>query len=226
MASAQPGSFRAERRAQELSLRRADVIVAASFVFAQKGFQGAQMSEIAAFAELSTKSVYALFLSKEALYEEVIRSAAEAVRAKVQQLIDAIEDPREQLLTLIDSLFSCFDEHGALLQLYAKSTHGLPWKVRQSLGEPSLHVFQDFTNWVITIANKATNWVITIANKAKQKGHLSDLEPEAVAVSIVGSVITAAAHWVEGESQKPVSAAAPAVRAIFEHVLARGRKRR
>jgi len=214
MASAQPGSFRAERRAQELSLRRADVIVAASFVFAQKGFQGAQMSEIAAFAELSTKSVYALFLSKEALYEEVIRSAAEAVRAKVQQLIDAIEDPREQLLTLIDSLFSCFDEHGDLLQLYAKSTHGLPWKVRQSLGEPSLHVFQDFTNWVITIANKA-----------KQKGHLSDLEPEAVAVSIVGSVITAAARWVEGENQKPVSAAAPAVRAIFEHVFARARKR-
>ena len=67
-------SPRADRRERENARRREDVLGAASTAFAERGFQGAQVSEIAAAAELSTKSVYALFPSKEVLYEEVIRS--------------------------------------------------------------------------------------------------------------------------------------------------------
>jgi AcrR family transcriptional regulator len=193
---------------RELALRRADVIAAALAVFAAKGFDGAQVAEIAAAAELSTKSLYALFSSKEKLYQEVIRSAAEAMRNTVQTRVDSIEDPREQLLSLIDSLFSCFDEHEDLLQLYAHSTQGLPWKVRQSMGEPSLHIFQDFTSWVIGIASRA-----------KQQGYLQALDPESVAVAIVGTVTTSAARWVEQSGKESVSSVAPAVRAIFERVL-------
>jgi AcrR family transcriptional regulator len=208
MTNVQPGSVRAERRLRELTLRRADVIAAALAVFAAKGFDGAQVAEIAAAAELSTKSLYALFSSKEKLYQEVIRSAAEAMRNTVQTRVDSIEDPREQLLSLIDSLFSCFDEHEDLLQLYAHSTQGLPWKVRQSMGEPSLHIFQDFTSWVIGIASRA-----------KQQGYLQALDPESVAVAIVGTVTTSAARWVEQSGKESVSSVAPAVRAIFERVL-------
>ena len=116
MTNTQPHSVRAERRLRELELRRADVITAALAAFAAKGFDGAQVAEIAAAAELSTKSLYALFSSKEELYQEVIRSAAEAMRDTVQTQVDSIEDPREQLLSLIDSLFSCFDENEDLLR--------------------------------------------------------------------------------------------------------------
>ncbi len=214
MTNAQPHSVRAERRLRELELRRADVITAALAAFAAKGFDGAQIAEIATAAELSTKSLYALFSSKEELYQEVIRSAAEAMRDAVQTQVDSIEDPREQLLSLIDSLFSCFDEHEDLLRLYAHSTQGLPWKVRQNLGEPSLHIFQDFTSWVIEITSRA-----------KQQGYLQALDPESVAVAIVGTVTTSAARWVEQPEKGPVSAVSPAVRAIFERILEdRGQK--
>ena len=189
-------------------MRRADVLTAASASFAAKGFEGAQVAEIAAAAELSTKSLYALFSSKEELYREVIGSAAEAMRDQVQTQVDATDDPREQLLALIDCLFACFDEHADLLRLFAHSTQGLPWKVRQTLGEPSVHIFSDFTSWVVGIASRA-----------KQEGYLGALDPEAVAVSIVGTVNTAAARWVEEPENGPVSAAAPAIHAIFERVL-------
>lgn len=189
-------------------MRRADVITAASAIFAAKGFQGAQVAEIAADAELSTRSLYVLFASKEEIYQEVIRSAAEAVRDKVQVQVDAIADPREQLLALIDALFSCFDEHADLLRLFADSTQGLPWKVRQTLGEPSLRIFEQFTSWVIDIASRA-----------KQQGYLGTLDPEAVAVSITGTINMAAARWVEAPERGAVSDAAPAVRAIFERIL-------
>jgi AcrR family transcriptional regulator len=207
-ADSESRSLRAKRREREAAMRRADVITAASAIFAAKGFQGAQVAEIAAAAELSTKSLYALFPSKEELYQQVIRSAAEAVRDKVQVQVNSIEDPREQLLSLIDSLFACFEEQADLLRLYAHSTQGLPWKVRQSMGEPSLHIFKDFTAWVIGIASRA-----------KQHGYLTALDPEAVAISIIGTVNTAAARWVEESEKGPVSAASSAIRAIFERIL-------
>jgi AcrR family transcriptional regulator len=204
-------SLRAERRERESAMRRADVITAASSIFAAKGFQGAQVAEIAAAAELSTRSLYLLFASKEEIYQEVIRSASEAVRDKVQVQVDAIDDPKEQLLTLIDSLFACFDEHADLLRLFADSTQGLPWKVRQTLGEPSLHIFEQFTSWVIDIAESA-----------QQQGYLGALDPEAVAIAITGTINTSAARWVEASDKGAVSDAAPAVRAIFERVLGPG----
>lgn len=203
-------SPRADRRERENARRREDVLGAASTAFAERGFQGAQVSEIAAAAELSTKSVYALFPSKEVLYEEVIRSAAEAVREKVQLRVEALDDPGEQLLQTIDSLFACFDEHQDLLVLYARSTHGLPWRVRQNMGESTLDLLQGFTDWIVAIARRA-----------KKRGYLSGLDPDAVAVSVVGTVTSSAARWVESEQDHPISASAPAVRALFERLLGR-----
>ena len=208
MAKSEAKSLRAERRERESAMRRADVITAAAAIFGAKGFQGAQVAEIAAAAELSTRSLYLLFSSKEEIYQAVMSGAAEAIRDKVQDQVDAIGDPREQLLSLIDSLFSCFDEHADLLLLYGHGIQGVPWKVRQTLGEPSHDIFENFTSWVIDIASRA-----------KEQGYLGTLDPEAVAVSITGTINMAAARWVEESGKGPVSAASPAIRAIFERIL-------
>jgi TetR/AcrR family transcriptional repressor of mexJK operon len=61
------GSRREQRRAQELAGRRADLLDAALEVFAEKGFDGAQISEIAGLAEVSLASLYAMFRFYEAL---------------------------------------------------------------------------------------------------------------------------------------------------------------
>ena len=58
-----------------------------------------------------------------------------------------------------------------------------------------------------------------IAADAGRKVTLWARDPETVAVSIVGAVNTAAARWVEESEKSPVSAASPAIRAIFERIL-------
>lgn len=208
MAELETKSLRAERRERESAMKRADVVTSASVIFAAKGFQGAQVAEIAAAAELSTRSLYVLFASKEEIYQAVMSGAAEAIRDKVQDQVDAIDDPREQLLSLIDSLFSCFDEHADLLQLYGHGIQGVPWKVRQTLGKPSQDFFEKFNSWITGIASRA-----------KEQGYLGTLDPEAVAISIVGTINMAAARWVDESRKGPVSAMAPAVRAVFERIL-------
>ena len=201
-------SLRERRRRDGLERRRADAIVGASAVFAAKGFHDAQMSEIAAAAELSRNSLYAIFESKEQLYQEVISTTAGAIRDAVKQRAGELADPGEQLLSIIDSLFACYEQNQDLLIIYARGTHGLPWKIREAMGESSQQIFQSFTDWVIEVAKRA-----------KRAGYLRGLDAEAVGVSLVGAVTTTATRWIEQTPARPLSQAAGKVHAVFDHVL-------
>jgi AcrR family transcriptional regulator len=201
-------SIRDDRRQRELDLRRQDVLAAAAAAFAEKGFQGAQVAEIANAAEVSLNSVYGLFKGKEELYEAVIHAAVATIRDRVRGVVDPISDPGEKLLRLIDALFACFDEHKGLLQIYGRTTHGLPWRVRQALGDESLEVFQAFRGWLVEIATDA-----------KDAGRLGELDPETFALSLVGTVTNSAAQWVEEPGDKSLNDYAPRVRALFAALL-------
>jgi AcrR family transcriptional regulator len=196
------------RRARELELRRADVVAAASGVFAEKGFEGAQMNEIAAKAEVSTASVYALFEGKAELYQEVIVATARAVSEAVRKNVEVISHPTERLLAVIDSLFACWEENQDLLRIYARGTHGLPWKIREAMGESFLHLFREFTDWVEELAAEA-----------QREGCLQRLDPEAFSLTLVGAATTVATRFIEEIPDRPLTGAARAVREIFERLL-------
>ena len=206
-------SPRENRRANELAQRRTDALAAASAVFAAKGYHDAQMTEIAAAAELSRATLYSMFTGKEELYQQVISSGAEAVRDAVHEKVEALDDPGQQLLCVIDSLFACYEQNQNLLRIYVLGTHGLPFKVRQAMGDS-----------VVEISLAFSEWVIEIAKRAKRAGYLQKLDPEAVGLSLVGAVTKIAAHWIETTPDRPLSRAAPPVNAVFQQLLgARGK---
>ncbi len=203
-------SLREQRRERELALRRADVAAAAAAVFAQKGFGDAQMGEIAARAEVSTASLYAMFAGKEDLYREVITAAAGAVREAVRAAVDAVEDPRERLLTAIDALFRFWERDQALLRLYVRGAHGLPWKIRESMGEEAHQLFREFTAWIEQLADDA-----------QRAGYLCGLDPATFALALVGTASAVSTHWLEETPERRLTGATPAVRALFERLLGR-----
>ena len=210
MQEARGRSLREQRRERELALRRADVLAAASAVFAEKGFGDAQMGEIAALAEVSTASLYATFAGKDELYREVITTAAAAVREAVRATVEGVADPRERLLTAIDSLFACWERNQALLRIYARGTHGLPWRIRESMGEDALRIFQEFSAWIEELAADA-----------QRAGYLGGLDPATFALALVGTASTVSSHWIEVTPERPLTDAVAPVRAIFERLLAR-----
>lgn len=209
MSTPQTPSVRRTRREREAELRRADIIAAAAGVFGEKGFQGAQVTEIATAAELSLNSVYAQFKGKEEIYEAVLHAAAATIRDEVQARAEALVDPAAQLLSIIESLFACFDNHGHLMRIYARTTGGLPWRVREAMGEDSLLVLQEFTAWLVGVARRAA-----------KEGKISGLDPEALAFALIGAITTSATHWIEDPSRESLSDSAPRVRAIFERIIA------
>lgn len=196
------------RRAHAEGLRRADTLEAAFEVFAERGYDGAPMSEIASRAEVSLASLYALFGSKDVLYQAVIEHAAECMRAAVVARVEALSGPASQLLGVIDALLECFEEDRRLLRIYASATGGLPWRVRRGMGERALYIYQAFVDWVATLARVACG-----------AGVLRGPDPDEFAIALVGAVSAAAADRIERRSDPPLSDAAPALRRIFSACL-------
>lgn len=201
-------SLRERRRQEDMSRRREDAIAGAAAVFAEKGFHDAQMSEIATAAEVSRNSLYAMFESKDQLYQEVISTMTRTIRDVVENRVREFDDPGLQLLSIIDSLFSCYEENQNFLKIYGRGTHGIPFKIREEMGESSMQTFQSFTGWVVDVATKA-----------KAAGYLGELDPETIGISLVGTVTTTAARWIELTPDRPLSEPSAQVRAVFEHLL-------
>jgi AcrR family transcriptional regulator len=198
-------SRRASRRARELAQRRVDMLAAAADVFARKGYDGAQMAEIAAAAEVSLASLYAEFRGKDEIYQAVIDDAAERMFDVLRGRVEAVEAPGEALLVLIDTLFDCLARDIALLRLVLSGTAGVPWRIRS---DRQSRVTDEFRSWVIGVCRKAV-----------RRGALRGLDAAAVGHALIGGVLQAAAHAIEREPDRPLVELAPRLRAIFARLI-------
>lgn len=197
-----------QRKERQVALRREHILQAAASEFASKGFNGAQVGAIASHAEVSLASVYALFPSKEQLFQSVIEATAQSMRDAVRERVETIVDPSERLLELIDSLFACFETNGDLLRIYARATHGLPWRIRQSMGDSAQEIFSEFTDWVRDLVGDAL-----------QGGRFGEVSSEALCLALIGSVTTAAAAVAEETTSQSLPEIAAGVRSLFSRLL-------
>jgi AcrR family transcriptional regulator len=203
-----PRSRREERRERELELRRADVLAAAAVEFAEKGFDGAQMSAIAGRAEVALGTLYSLFESKEQLFQTVIETSADAVRASIQTEVAAASGPRERLLRLIDASFERFRSDPVFFRIYAQATHGWPVRIRATMGESAQARFAEFVQWVVGLARDAA-----------AAGALRGIDPEAFGLVLMGALVNVTAAISGGTTTRPAAALAADVRELFARLL-------
>jgi AcrR family transcriptional regulator len=198
---------RSSRRERELAARRADVVAAATAVFAEKGFHDAQMAAVARRAELSLATVYEFFEGKEDIYCEVIRSATADLRSMVRPRVEAAVDPGERVLVLVDALFDAFEQERDALRIVLSGSHALPWRIRENLGV-SLDEVQDFVDWVIGLCQAAAT-----------AGRLEGIGAEAFAMSLLGAVTHCVHRTMAHDPEQPATRLAPEVRELFARAL-------
>jgi AcrR family transcriptional regulator len=80
--------------------RREEILRIAAGTFAQRGFRGSTIREIADRAKMLSGSLYYHFPSKEAMALEVVHSYFDELFAAYKEVLESISDPREQLRTL------------------------------------------------------------------------------------------------------------------------------
>ena len=88
---------RIRRKERVRALYENDILDAALEVFSEHGYERAPMNAIAERAEVAIGSVYNLFPSKQALYEELVRRFTESFRSVA---LPALRDGHDEPATL------------------------------------------------------------------------------------------------------------------------------
>jgi AcrR family transcriptional regulator len=109
------------RRERERERHRREVLLAAESVFAEKGY-GATMHEIAERAEFAVGSLYNLFESKEALFQELMELRFEDFADQVEAAVADRDNPAGKVRALIEAKLSFFRENQPLFRIL-RSTH-------------------------------------------------------------------------------------------------------
>lgn len=84
-----PSPRRGRRRTMPVEERRSHILAAALDVFSRQGFAQARLDDVARQAGIAKGTVYLYFPTKEALFEELIRSAVTPVLSQVEAMAAA-----------------------------------------------------------------------------------------------------------------------------------------
>ena len=103
----QPGKPPKKRtRRRRKDARPGEIIAAGLQEFAEKGFAGTRLDDVAARAGIAKGTIYLYFESKEALFEAAVRSRISPVFDQAVSLIDAYPGSSEALLrTILKTLY-------------------------------------------------------------------------------------------------------------------------
>jgi AcrR family transcriptional regulator len=111
-------------RHRDADRTREDILAVATREFAQRGFSGGRVDEIAARTRTTKRMIYYYFSNKEQLYIEVLEQAYKAIRAAEQEIdIDGLE-PVAALRRLAELTFDHHESHPDFIRLVSiENTH-------------------------------------------------------------------------------------------------------
>ena len=96
---------------------KAAILSAATAIFAEKGFGGARVDDIAARAAINKRMLYHYFGGKEALYKAVLEDTYVGIRSAEAELRLADRDPEEAMRQLTAFTWNYFLDHPEFLSL-------------------------------------------------------------------------------------------------------------
>jgi AcrR family transcriptional regulator len=124
---------------------RAEILEVATHEFADKGFAGARVDEIAAKTRTTKRMLYYYFGSKELLYVEVLERAYAGIRALEQKLDVEHLDPFDAVRQLAELTFDHHESHPDFIRLVSiENIHHAEYLTRSAtlpgLANPALDV--------------------------------------------------------------------------------------
>jgi AcrR family transcriptional regulator len=155
------------------------IIVAAGHVFAQKGYAGSSVADIALKAEIGKGTIYAYFDSKEdlffAVFEWFILQTGTAAKVSVAYLGGSAT---ERLEVLSDSIMNTWDEvkdvFNLTVEFWAASSSSL---MRDRFKEAFRRLYENFRGLV----------VLLIRDGIDRGEFRADVDPASIAAALVGT---------------------------------------
>ena len=160
--------------------RPAEIIDAALAVFAERGFAGAKLDDIAARAGVSKGALYLYFETKEDLFRAVVRDGVSPNLNAVQAMMRAYEGSFADLIRMALPKLACL-----------AATTPLGAVVKMVIGES--RNFPELAQvWHDDVVGKAIALVSELIEQAQARGEVRPGDPRIHAFSIVGPILVGA----------------------------------
>jgi AcrR family transcriptional regulator len=132
-------------RTRDAERTRAEIIRVATREFADNGYAGARVDEIAAKISTTKRMIYYYFGNKEQLYVEVLEHAYAGIRAIEQELDVELLDPLDAIRQLAELTFDHHESHPDFIRLVSienihRAEHISRSTVLSGLANPALDV--------------------------------------------------------------------------------------
>jgi len=163
--------------------RRAQLLIAALEVFTVAGYHSAAMDEIADRANVSKPVLYQHFPSKLDLYLAVLDMHIYSLVFAIQKAIASNRENSSRVAATVEAYFGFIDSEGEAFRLLFESDMSLEPQVRERL------------NRMTYDCAAAVSAVISIDTG------LGKEESMMLAVGIIGTVQTAARHWLDRDGK-------------------------
>ncbi len=124
------------------------ILGAAKDVFAEKGFAGARVEEIAGRAGVNKATLYYHIGDKKALYAEVIHDVIGNAARRLSSGIEAAKSPEDKVRTYIRTLLETFDENPQMPRLMMRELASGGQSLPEVFFEDLFSIFRTLS-WII-----------------------------------------------------------------------------
>jgi AcrR family transcriptional regulator len=173
---------RVKRQRLKPEVRREKLLEAATEVFAERGYEGARVEQIADVAQVSPGLLYRHFEGKQELYEELLLLANRQLLEHLARAAAPNLPTDQRVLRGLDAFFGFVETHRNLWRLIMKD-----------VVEPEIAAIRE------DVVRRSVAMVATLAAQEQDFGGTQphERELEMVSVIVVGSVVSLAAWWMD-----------------------------
>jgi AcrR family transcriptional regulator len=123
------------RKEKEHLTRRADILRAAELLFAEKGFHGATMADLAAKSEFAVGTLYKFFGGKEEVYYILILERLDLFHLQLESEVNRHPGGLRQIGVLIEACLRFFQENREFFKIFIQERSTLESSVGAALAE-------------------------------------------------------------------------------------------
>ena len=159
---------------------RQELLTAAKSVLAKKGYYNAKIADIAAAADIGVGTFYLYYPTKDALFLELVKETAQALKEEIDQARAQVEDLVEKIRAANLAFFCFARDHRELLKIVFGHGNTFNELLRQV--------------YVMFVTDAAERVSEGVQNEVFQP-----LPPQVVANAMVGMSAQVVSWWIEQE---------------------------
>jgi TetR/AcrR family transcriptional regulator len=192
------------RKGREYLTRRAEILRAAEKLFAEKGFHGTTMLDLAKLSEFSVGTLYNFFKTKEEVYYTLLIEKLDLFHSKLGTEINQHPHGLVQILALIEASVKFFQENQDFFRIFIQERSTVELSVGAAAGKELRKRYLVYIDLVAKVMTKAI-----------KKGDIQKFNPVEIAYSLVGMLNSLCTYWTLNPELKEFVSKVPFIYDLF-----------